>query len=337
MNKTEAQLSVKNLASELFSLNPTALITLFEIDISQIGFDMGIISQSEVDQEKSTKFRLHNNVNLTSSSIFWQGKEYTAAPIIAEGFEVSLRGVIPTPKLSMTVSDEGIPLLAQFKDRLFSMGDIVGAKVTRIRTFSRFLDAENFVGNTPPANFYPDPNSELPRDIYFIDRKSQENKNLIEYELSPLFEVENIKLPGRTMIANTCVGIYRGGDGCCYEYASRKTDIHGDAILPQNAPPVANEHNELINTLITGVSFTDLGAYNLNQIYSKGQFVYIQNRGIKYYFVSKIDNNNTQPPNIETWMEDKCSKSVLGCRLRWGQIADGNLPFVGFPACIRSK
>lgn len=337
MDKTQAQTSIKNITAELHSLNPSALISFFIIDLGEIGFNQGIISQSEIDLEKNTVFRWHNNINLTSNSLYWQGKQFVAAPIVAEGFETTLRGTIPIPKLSMTVSEEGISLLAQFKDRLYQMGDIVGAKVTRIRTLARFIDAVNFLGGTPPANFYPDPNSELPRDVFYIDRKSREDKNIIEYELSPIFEVEGIKLPGRQVIANTCVHLYRG-EGCLYEYASRKnSDIHGDGNLPQYAPPVATISNEPINTLITGVAFTDMGEYNFNQIYNKGQFVYIQHRGLKYYFVSKIDNNNTQPPNIETWIEESCSKQVLGCRLRWASIGDGSLPFGAFPSCTRSK
>ena len=337
MDTVQAQTSLKNLTAELFSLNPSAIITMFEINLEDILFNQGLVTQSEIDQEKLTVFRFHNSINLTSNSIFWQGKQYIAAPIHAEGFETSLKGSTPTPKLSMSVSDEGIPLLAQLKDRLVQMGDIVGAKVTRIRTFSRFLDASNFVEGIPPKNFYPDPNSELPRDIYYIDRKSQENKNTIEYELAPIFETEGIKLPGRMVVANTCTANYRG-ESCLYEYSSRKNlTTHGDGTLPSLAPPVANEHNEEFSLLMTGIPFSDMGEYNLDQVYKKGDFVYIEHRDIKYYFISKVNNNASQPPDTNKWIEDKCSKNLVGCRLRWSTIANGTLPFCGFPSCIRSK
>ncbi|MEK6879152.1 MAG: hypothetical protein AABY22_06060, partial [Nanoarchaeota archaeon] len=116
--KNQAQISIKNVLSESLSLNPSALITLFEIDISDIGFQIGIISETEIQLEKNTIFRFHNNVNLTTKSIFWQNKEYTAAPIEAKDFEMNMRGNVPTPKISMTVSDEGIALMTIFKQRI---------------------------------------------------------------------------------------------------------------------------------------------------------------------------------------------------------------------------
>jgi lambda family phage minor tail protein L len=337
MDKITAQGSIKNITSELFSLSPSQLVTMFVIDISDLGFNLGVINQTEITQEKDTKFYFHNTVNLTTKSIFWQGKEYIAAPINADGFEMNVKGSTPTPRLSMTVSDEGIPYLTRLKDRIYEMGDIVGAKVTRIRTFARFLDENNFLGQVPPLNFFPDPNSELPRDVFFIDRKSNENKNIIEYELAPAFELDGIKLPGRLVSSNSCAFTYRG-EGCLYEYSSRiNSDIHGDGTLPVFAPPVATVDDERVTSLITGVAFTDKGEYNIGQNYSKGEFCYIVHRGIKYYFISKINNNATQPPDSSVWVSDECSKKIRGCKLRWNNIADGSLPFGGFVSCTRFR
>jgi len=167
MTPAQATTSVKNVIAESFSLNPSALITLFEIDISEIGFNAGVISSTDVISENNTVFRFHNSVNLTTNSIFWQGKEYIAAPIFAEGFEITAKGALNNPKISITVDDAGIPYLSRLKDRIRELGDIVGGKITRIRTFSRFLDAANFVGGIPPKDFSPDPNSEFPRDIFY--------------------------------------------------------------------------------------------------------------------------------------------------------------------------
>lgn len=337
MTPQEARLSIKNVAAETFSLNPSAMITLFEIDVSNLGFNMGIISNTEVQLQQNTLFRFHNNINLTTNTIFWQGKSYIAAPIQAIDFEMNVRGNAATPKLSMTVSDEGIPLISIFKQRLLQFGnDIAGAKVTRIRTYSRFLDVVNFVNNNPPQNFYPDPNAELPRDVYFIDRKSSENKNHLEYELAPLFETEGIKLPGRIVSQDRCQFFYRG-QGCNYEYSTRIDPIHDNASLPPSAPPMANLLNEKFSDLITNTAFTDKGEYNLGQIYSKGDFCFIYNRGIKYYFISTIDGNGSIPPNQPAWLEDQCSKSVLGCVLRWQNIGSGTIPFGGFVSTNRFK
>lgn len=338
MDKTTAQTSIKNVVSESFSLNPSALITLFEIDISEIGFNLGVISSSDIALNNNIIFRFHNNINLITNSIFWQGNEYLAAPINAEGFEITSKGAGSKPKLSMTVSDEGIPYLSIFKDRIYQLGgDIVGAKVTRIRTYARFIDRTNFIGGVQPADFSPDPNSELARDIFFIDRKSNENKNYIEYELSQIFDIEGVKLPGRLISANSCPFLYRGL-GCLYEFSSRRNgNIHEDAALPTFAPPVANFLNEKFSTLLGNTPIVDKGLYNKEEEYQKGEYVYIEHRDIKYYFVSKIDRNLNPPPDSEFWLADECSHTILGCKMRWLSINDGTLQFGGFPSCTRFR
>ena len=77
------------------------------------------------------------------------------------------------------------------------------------------------------------------------------------------------------------------------EYAGKKTFVHGDGTLPQSAPPVATALDENISTVITGHAIIDKGAYNLGQPYNIGESVFIQNRGINYYFVSLLPNNMT--------------------------------------------
>lgn len=329
----QAQISSLNVSSELISVNPSALIILFEINVGELGFNTGDISQTEVSLGINTIFRFHNNVNITTNSLFWQGNEYIAAPINAEGFETNVKGSPVTPKLSITVSDEGIPQLSILKQRIRQLGDITGAKITRIRTFARFLDSTNFLNQIPPQNFNPDPTQELPRDIYYIDRLALENKNYVEYELSPLYEVEGVKLPGRIISENSCPWFYRG-EGCLYEYANRKTFVHGNGTLPISAPPVADIFNEKFSDLLTGTSFNDKGAYNIGQSYNMGDFVHILARGIRYYFVSKTNNNNSTPPNNATWIADECSKNLLGCKYRWSSISP-TLPFGGFSSVNR--
>lgn len=331
----QAQVSARNVAGELMSLSPSALITLFEISIEDLGFNVGTVSQTEISLGIGTSFLFHNNINLTTSSLFWQGREYSAAPITADGFETNLKGSPVTPTLTITVSDEGIPYLSILKQRIRDLGDIVGAKLTRIRTFARFIDAGNFYNQIPPQNYYPDPTQELPRDIYYIDRLANENKNFIQYDLAPLFVVEGVTLPGRVISENVCPWQYRG-DGCLYEFSGRRSDVHkNNATLPQYAPPIATNLDELFINLVTGAPIVDRGQYNLGQFYNKGDYCYLSNRGIKYYFMSKIDSNNSIPPNVSGWLADECSKRLLGCKYRFGTIGSGILPFGGFPSVTR--
>ncbi len=348
MNKLTAQSSIKELNKEIFSLSPSALITLFEIDISDIGFNKGIFSQGEVDLGINTIFRFHNNVKLLNNSIFWQGKEYVAAPITADGFEMTLKGSLPTPRISITVNEEGIPYLAILKDRIYQLGDIVGGKITRIRTMAKFIDDVNFLNEERPAGFSPDPNAEFPRDVYFIDRKTSENKSTLEYSLASIFDVEGVKLPLRRVANNYCPFTYRG-KGCFYEYSGRRNIMEhgntGESVLPIFAPPAANEKDELLTSILSGTSlFSDMGTYNKDIQYLRGDVVYMVNKNVNYYFVAKYDTKGTPPPNLRYWEPDTCSRTQRGCGIRYGinglasgGVTRGNLPFGGYPAVNRAS
>lgn len=346
MNKSEASTAIKQLYSEASSLEPSSLVQLFEINIADIGVERGTISITDVNAQISTVFRFHNCIKLTNSSIYWQGKEFVAAPIQAEGFETNIKGTLPTPKLSMTVSDEGIASLSQLKERLRDLGDLSGAKVTRIRTFAKFLDAENFYGQVPPAGFSPNPNSEFPRDVFYIDRKSKEDKFSIEYELGSILDVGEVKIPGRLVTANSCVANYRGC-GCLYEYNTRRiVEEHGDSTesnLLTFAPPVSNEFNERFSDLLSGITLVDRGAHDPNLLYNSGDFVYIEHNNINYYFVANGVNVQISPPNTRYWMQDACSKKIKGCEQRFALGGSargttlGNIPYVAFASVNRFK
>lgn len=326
MNTSQAQVSTKKVYSELLSLTPSALITLFEIDVAQIIDDTG---QQGIGQDQRL-YRFHNNVKLFNTKVIWKGNEYIPCPLNAEGFEISAKGTLPTPKLSMTVNSEGEIALALFKSALASLGDLVGAKVTRIRTLAKFLDASNFpLGVTPPDDFSPDPLAEFPRDVYYIDRKSNENKSSIEFELASILDVEGVKLPGRLCLASKCPWNYRG-EGCLYEYNNRRSSlIHGNkATMPSTAIPIANFKDELFTDILGG-AVGEPSLWNPNRTYGYRSSVYVTKNGINYYFVARIDGVTAQPPNSVYWLADECSKLITGCRIRFG---NGVLPYGGFPA-----
>ena len=340
MDKATAQSALKKLNAERMGLTPSSLVELFEIDISALGADKYL---NLLDEEKI--FRFHNNVKLLNSSIFWpsdNGFEYVPAPIRAEGFEINAKGTLPTPRLSLSTNADGSYYLALLKDKLNQLGDLAGAKVTRIRVFAKYLPRNNFPNDQTPAGFDPNPNAEFPRDIYYIDRKTTENKFILEYELASILDVEGVLLPNRLVIANRCSWQYRG-EGCCYEYANRVSPVHAGVTLPEEAPPVATDTGEKIVDILGMAVGTNRGELNRTAVYNKGDFVFIQKNNIKFYFVAKTSNSNVAPPDTNHWIPDQCSKLVNnGCLLRWGSKGavkpksgsntKGNLPFGGFPA-----
>ena len=341
MNLAETKAASKKLNKELFDLSPSSLVSLFEIDCTEILLEAGLVKAITAINLNQAIFRFHNNLKMGQTAIFWQGNRYVLAPIAANGFEISGSGTLPTPKLSITVNEAGVQELTTLKQRLFEMGDLVGAKVTRIRTFAKFLDAATF-GNDVPQGFEPDPNVEMPRDVFYVDRKTFENKNAIEYQLASILDVEGVKLPGRIVLSNRCPARYRG-ELCWYEADSRRDErIHGDTRLPTAAPWCASFNDEsFVKILGPNVLFVDRGEYDSTISYAKGNTVFFSRGGLKYYFLCKEDNPPQGPPSLRYWIPDVCSKTPKACNLRWGlrgtvdvsntSWKKGVLPFVGFP------
>lgn len=342
MTPAQAQVSITNLNAEIQSLNPSALITLFELDLSDVIFNSAVLSDSE------KVFRFHSELKLINTDIFWQGDRYTAAPIVASGFELTTKGSTPTPKLTMVSNDEAIDLFATLRQKIRELGDIVGARLTRIRTFAKYLDYNNFPNPASrPKGFAPDPYSEFPRDIYYVERKSMENKTVVEYELTSIFDVQGVKLPGRVVNSTRCNFTYRGG--CCnYEsedpsnvFRQRATAIHEGATLPVYAPAVATYNDEPIfgigGILPDLLGPVDKGEWNSSSSYTRGDEVYVQIKLVKYHFVMKYTSYPTggiAPPNLIYWIPDECSKLRKGCNFRFS--TNSYLPFGGFPGANRN-
>jgi lambda family phage minor tail protein L len=94
--------------------------------------------------------------------------------------------------------------------------DLVGAKITRKRTLAKYLDAANFSGEVNPT---ADPLAEFADDIYYVDRKSRETRDVVEFELAASFDLEGVTLPRRQIVQNVCPWRYRGSE-CSYTGAS---------------------------------------------------------------------------------------------------------------------
>ena len=378
-DNVRAQSSIKSLNFELSNLTPSSLVTLFEIDLNKLISSKGITLGSDAlamgvqADVNDGILKFHNNIKVFNSFIVWQGKKYYPAPINAEGFESTTKGVLPQPSLSIaSQSETGVDQLALLKNEIKKFGDIIGSKVIRRRTFAKYLDKINFLGssarstratNILPDGYEPDPYAELPKDIYYIERKQTENKSVLTYQLSSILDLEGTKIPKRVINADKCVWQYRG-IGCWYQHAEKIDNVDEDPVpllekaeietinedplsgttgLPRNAPPVANDKDE---RLYPG---TNLGKWEKSNAYSAGDYVYLEKEKIKYYFVCIKDNGQGEkatailPPNLEYWAADECSKTLTGCRMRWGSkkgkvndtgcaIEKGQLPFGAFPA-----
>ena len=195
---------------ELLKSSPFAIIELFELHLNQ-----DIHGSNEV-------IRFFNGVVVQTQTgeIIYNGRSYTAIPVEAEGFEYKAgQGGFPRPTLRVgNLFSVVSALMINVNETTFG-NDLTGAKVVRIRTLSRFLDAVNFTGNTNP---YGTPSGEqMPQEIYFVNRKIVETRDVVEFELAAKLDLENIKAPKRQCLANVCQWEYKGGadgtrDGCTW-------------------------------------------------------------------------------------------------------------------------
>lgn len=166
--------------AQLQSLAPNALIELFILDTTVIGF-------GTVDY-----FFAGTDSNMMP--IVFQGITYQPWPLEATGFQFTGQGTVPQPQF--TVSNIGGVISAT----ALQLNDLVGAKVTRLRTWAQFLD------NQPTA----DATQQLTPDIYYVNRKVSENAVQVVFELTPAFDTVGLQLPSRQILQNSCSWVYKG-------------------------------------------------------------------------------------------------------------------------------
>lgn len=187
--------------SDLQVVAPSAIIELFEMELNT--------TQHGVSQT----YRFHGGTSLNSNGeLVWASNNYLRYPIEAEGFEYSGNGQLPRPKLRAS------NILGTITAILLSLPDgLEGAKVTRIRTLARYIDGANFPGGTNPYGT-PDPTAEFPREVYYIDRKVAETRDVVEFELAAAFDLAGVRAPKRQCIANICQWVYKSAE-CSYSGA----------------------------------------------------------------------------------------------------------------------
>lgn len=167
---------------DLSKINPTSVIELFTLTLKT------------ALHGANTVYRFHSGTNQVNQNIVWAGNSYTRFPIVAEGFAFQ-RGQLPRPKLIVSNALGTISAILQSVNTTTAGNDLTGATVTRIRTLARFIDNGNFTGDNPFGT--PDPNAEFPREIYSVDRKSAENREIVEFELAAVFDLAGIRVPKR--------------------------------------------------------------------------------------------------------------------------------------------
>jgi lambda family phage minor tail protein L len=257
-----------------------AIVELIDLDLSPITSDPADI------------FYFTNQLKPDDTKIQWKGNIYEPIPIAAAGYEKSTTGQIAQPTL--TVAN----VLGTFTQVINELDDLVGAKVTRRRTLGKYLDGE------PDA----DPLQEFPIDVFYIERKTQENSMVISWQLASVLDLEGLKLPRRIITQNYCQWRYRGSE-CGF-----------------TGPALYGNNDRYIDT--TALSAFAIAVINAGKLVERRQQEQIVAVNIKNAAV------NTKNQQCETFVlletrYNLYSNYVSGSRAIWGNV------FVGLSATFR--
>jgi len=213
---------------------PSALIELFELQL------ITAIHGS------NTVYRFHAGINAKGTGdLVWAGNSYLALPIEADGFSYSGNGQLPRPTLKVA------NVLGTITALLLTLpAGLEGAKVTRLRTHARYLDAVNFPGNVNPLGT-PDPTAEYPREVYFIDRRNSESREMVSFELAAAFDLAGVRAPKRQVLASICPWVYKSAEcsysgglpTCVKTLADCRTHFGSSSQLPFGAFPGAGAYS----------------------------------------------------------------------------------------------
>ena len=158
--------------SDSQSINPSSIIELFELTTT-----------AAVHGSAST-YRFHAGSSLNANGeVVWKGNAYQ-------------KGQIPRPTLTVSNVLGTITSILLTVNQTTTGNDLTGATLTRIRTLAKFIDAVNFAGNVNPYGT-PDTNAEFPQEIYSIDRKSQETREIVTFELAAPIDLAGVRAPKR--------------------------------------------------------------------------------------------------------------------------------------------
>lgn len=183
------------------------IIELFDIDASALGSGISYVVP----------------MAYSATTVTWQAHTYTAVPLEASGFAADGTGALPTPHLKVANVNLAWSALN------ISFHDLLGAVVTRHRTFRRFLDGQSAA----------DPTAEFKPDVYRIDRKVAQNKVYVEWELAAVIDQEGRKLPGRPVLQSACAFVYRHWNGSSFDYSKATCPYSGSNYFDINGNSVA--------------------------------------------------------------------------------------------------
>ena len=189
--------------AELNKINPSSIIELFELELT-----VGKHIATGNPQGLPTIYRFHAGANLNSfGEVVFQENSYQRVAVQTQGFEKNSTGVISRPTITFSnlggiLQNPATGLVITMSDFLAIVNkvtphnDLIGAKLTRKMPLASALDNDNFSGTNP----FGTPSADRLRDeIFVIDRKAIESRQVVQFELTAAHDLENKLIPQRTV------------------------------------------------------------------------------------------------------------------------------------------
>lgn len=311
----------KNVAREALSLDPSQLLEFYLIYYAW-------------PKDAFSVLAICPSINGAFTNIVWQGQPYSSFPIQSSGFESKGDMSLPRPRIKVSNEDS---IISKY---LRTHNNLIGAKIVRKRTFAKFLDDVNFPNGENPFfdvdtnSSMASPTSHLVDETFFINRRITETKHAVEFELSTVFELDNVYLPNRNVYSSYCTFIYRG-QGCRYALEPKTTG---------NDEPFKDSDGVSIDI---DAATQRGGSWRENTTYNKGDSVYLEidnfvlrkdedttlnksSERLKTFYVCIEDGvigNQNHPSTSKKWSKDECAKTLQACKKRYPSV----LRFGGFP------
>jgi lambda family phage minor tail protein L len=211
-------------------LEPGKKILLFVVDGSVFGGPVLYFHNYPIPY---TATELKNSADLPIKSLWWQGVEYKPWPVKIEGLEVTSDGKAVSPTLNIANLDGTISAMC------LAYQNLAQARVTIHMTFTHYLDARNF----PEGNTEADPTQEK-IDVFYIDSKTQEDNENIQFALSSPADLQGIQIPTR-QIHGLCTWCMRG------LYRKSPCNYTGTLYFDEEGNPVSDPSKDVCGGLMS--------------------------------------------------------------------------------------
>lgn len=166
-----------------------------------------------------------------AGGVTFDGVLYQSVDVEFTGMMTNGQGALPTPHIKLANTQ------GTWQSLVNTYGDLLGCTLTRIRTYSRFLDGGSA----------PDPTAFYGPDVFRIERKVAINPVFVEWELSAAIDQEGVKLPRRIVVRDTCMFRYRAWNPgtSSFDYSKAVCPYTGTSYFDASDSPVVDPSNDV--------------------------------------------------------------------------------------------